>query len=171
MKSIKFNYLIKNYKKDIYNFSFYLVKNKMDAEDITQEVMIKIWENMDNFKFSSAKVWIIRTTRNICIDLLRKRKIYTNNEIEIDEQFEDEFGDNNSSNNPLKIMEIEFLSEKIKQAIQNLPENLRTIFVLYEINELKYKEIAKTLDIPINSVKVYLLRARRMLQEDLKNYA
>lgn len=171
MKSIKFNYLIKNYKKDIYNFSFYLVKNKMDAEDITQEVMIKIWENMDNFKFSSAKVWIIRTTRNLCIDLLRKRKIYTNNEIEIDEQFEDEFGDINSLNNPLKIMELESLSDKIKQAIQNLPENLRTIFVLYEINELKYKEISQTLDIPINSVKVYLLRARRMLQQELKNYA
>ena len=171
MKSIKFNLLIKNYKKDIYNFSYYMVRNKMDAEDITQEVMIRIWQNIDNFKFTSAKVWIIKTTHNLCIDLLRKRKLLVNSQVEINEDFEDNFKDINPANNPAYKMELNVLSEKIKEAIQRLPDNLRSIFVLYEINGLKYKEIADMLELPLNSVKVYLLRARKRLQEDLKSYA
>jgi len=143
----------------------------MDAEDITQEVMIRIWQNIDSFKFTSAKVWIIKTAHNLCIDLIRKRKVLVNSQVEIDEQFEEDFKDINPSNNPAFTMELNSLSDKIKEAIQNLPENLRQIFVLYEINGLKYKEIADMLELPLNSVKVYLLRARKRLQEDLKSYA
>jgi len=143
----------------------------MDAEDITQEVMIRVWQNIDDFKFTSAKVWIIKTTHNLCIDLIRKRKVLVNSQVEIDEQFEEDYKDITPSNNPEYKMELNALSEKIKEAIQNLPENLRRIFVLYEVNGLKYKEIADMLELPLNSVKVYLLRARKRLQEDLKSYA
>ncbi len=66
----------------------------------------------------------------------------------------------------LKI-ENEIQTENIKSKIQELPENLRSVFVLYELQNMKYKEISKSLDIPINSVKVYLLRARKQLQEKL----
>ncbi len=143
----------------------------MDAEDITQEVMIRVWQNIDNFKFTSAKVWIIKTTHNLCIDLIRKRKVLVNSQVEIDEQFEEDYKDINPANNPEYKLELNALSGKIKEAIQNLPENLRRIFVLYEINGLKYKEIADMLGLPLNSVKVYLLRARKRLQEELKSYA
>jgi RNA polymerase sigma-70 factor (ECF subfamily) len=53
-------------------------------------------------------------------------------------------------------------------ALQALPHNLRSVFVLYEVNGLRYREIAEHLDIPINSVKVHLLRARKRLQELLR---
>ena len=62
------------------------------------------------------------------------------------------------------------ITSKVKEIIQLLPENLKSVFVLYEIEGLKYKEISKTLDMPINTVKVYLLRARKKLQEELRNY-
>jgi RNA polymerase sigma-70 factor (ECF subfamily) len=62
------------------------------------------------------------------------------------------------------------MASKVKEAVQRLPDNLRSVFVLYEIEELKYKEISMALDIPINTVKVYLLRARKKLQEELKEY-
>ena len=58
--------------------------------------------------------------------------------------------------------------EKIKRAIKNLPDNLRSVFVLYELQGMKYKEIGKSLEMPINSVKVYLMRARKQLQLNLK---
>ena len=59
---------------------------------------------------------------------------------------------------------------KINEHIEELPENLKSVFVLYEVQGFKYKEISKILDIPINSVKVYLLRARKKLQEGLREY-
>ena len=62
------------------------------------------------------------------------------------------------------------MNTKIKEHIEELPEQLKSVFVLYEMQGLKYKEISNVLDIPINSVKVYLLRARKKLQEGLKKY-
>ena len=62
------------------------------------------------------------------------------------------------------------MASKIKEAIQRLPENLRSVFVLYEIEGMKYKEISRALELPLNSVKVYLLRARKKLQEELREY-
>jgi RNA polymerase sigma-70 factor (ECF subfamily) len=170
MKSIKFNYLIKNYKQDIYRFSFYMLKNKPDAEDITQEVLIKTWENIEKFEFSKAKSWIMKTTYNLCIDLIRKRKSADNFVYESEEDEDFELPDNDYLNNPLVKMENESLKERINEAIQNLPEKLKTIFVMYEINEMKYKEISDLLNIPINSVKVFLLRARKKLQLELQSY-
>ena len=87
-----------------------------------------------------------------------------------DDELTEKYIDENSQSNPQVIAHINIMTTKIKEAVKALPENLRSVFVLYEIEGLKYKEISKTLDIPINSVKVYLLRARKKLQEVLKHY-
>ena len=64
----------------------------------------------------------------------------------------------------------EILKEKIHEAIERLPENFKSIFVMYELQGLKYKEISEILNLPLNSVRVYLLRARKKLQEDLREF-
>jgi len=147
-----------------------MLKNRMDADDVTQEVMIRIWQNIDKFNILAAKTWIIKTTNNLCIDYLRRRTVAVNREFEIDEFFEDTYSKNHNSENPYLITHFKMIAPKVKEAIQQLPENLRSVFVLYEIEEMKYKEISKALDLPINSVKVYLLRARKKLQEELREY-
>ncbi len=170
LETAKYNFLIQKHKNSIYSYALYMLRNKMDAEDAAQEVMIRVWKNMDNFKMSSAKTWILRTTHNYCIDLLRKRNSILRNEIVFDDEFSENFEDKKGKNNPYLITHFKMMTDKIKEAIKCLPENLRSVFVLYEIQGFKYKEISKTLDMPINSVKVYLLRARKKLQEELKNY-
>lgn len=147
-----------------------MLKNRMDADDVTQEVMIRIWQNIDKFNILASKTWIIKTTNNLCIDFLRRRSVAVKREFEIDEFFEDTYSKNHDSENPYLITHFKMMASKVKEAIQRLPENLRSVFVLYEIEEMKYKEISKALDLPINSVKVYLLRARKKLQEELKGY-
>ncbi len=62
------------------------------------------------------------------------------------------------------------LKERINNSIKELPDNLKSVFVLYEIEGFKYREISQTLNVPLNSVKVYLLRARKKLQEDLREF-
>jgi len=166
----RYRFLIQQYKNKIYTYSLYMLKNRMDADDITQEVMIRIWQNIDKFNILAAKTWIIKTTNNLCIDYLRRRAIAIKREFEIDEFFEDTYSKNHNSENPYLITHFKMIASKVKEAIQRLPENLRSVFVLYEIEEMKYKEISKALDLPINSVKVYLLRARKKLQEELKEY-
>ena len=143
----------------------------MDADDVTQEVMIRIWQNIDNFNMLAAKTWIMKTTNNLCIDYLRKRAVAVTRELEIDTDFEDTFSIKRNNDDPLIITHFKMIGSKVKEAIQRLPETLRSVFVLYEIQGFKYAEISGMLGIPLNSVKVYLLRARKKLQEELKNYA
>ncbi len=170
MKTTKYRYLLQQFKNNIYGYALYMMKNQMDADDVTQEVMIRIWKNMDNFKITSAKSWIMKTTHNLCIDYLRKNAIASGRELEINDVFEETFSDNKEDNNPLIKVHLKMMSEKLKKAIQKLPENLKSVLVLYELQGLKYKEISSSLNIPVNSVKVYLFRARKKLQEELKNY-
>ncbi len=170
LRQTRYTFLIQQYKNRIYTYSLYMLKNKMDADDVTQEVMIRIWKNMDKFNMLAAKTWIMKTTNNLCIDYLRKRAAAFGRELEIDEIFEDTYSENKNSDNPYLTTHFKMIGSKIKEAIQRLPENMRSVFVLYEIQGFKYNEIAKTLGIPLNSVKVYLLRARKKLQEELKNY-
>ena len=166
----KYTFLIKQYKNKVYTFSIYMLKNKMDADDVTQEVMIRIWQNMDKFNILAAKTWIMKTTNNLCIDYLRKRSVAYAREQEIDEVFEDTYSENRNSDSPYLTTHFKMMAAKVKEAIQKLPENLRSVFILYEIEGFKYGEISKMLDMPMNTVKVYLLRARKKLQEELKNY-
>ena len=143
----------------------------MDADDVTQEVMIRIWQNIDKFNMLAAKTWIMKTTYNLCIDFSRKRSVAIGREVEIDKVFEDSFSTNKNTDNPYITTHFKMIASKVKEAIQMLPENLRSVFVLYEIQGFKYNEISKALDIPLNSVKVYLMRARKRLQEQLKEYS
>ena len=170
LKETKYNFILQQYKNNIYSYALYMLRNKMDADDAAQEVMIRIWYNIDKFKMISAKAWIMRTTHNHCIDLLRKRKSIMDKEYKFDESFAENFEDKSRTNNPYLRTHIKMITSSVKEAIQKLPETLRSVFVLYEIEGLKYKEISKTLDMPLNTVKVYLLRARKKLQEELKNY-
>ena len=74
IKETRYHILIRQYKNLIYGYAFYMMKNRMDADDVTQEVLIKIWKNIDSFNYLSAKSWIMKTTHNLCIDYLRKKK-------------------------------------------------------------------------------------------------
>jgi len=148
-----------------------MMHNEMDAEDITQEVMIRTWQNIDKFNFYAASAWMMRTTHNLCIDYLRRNKLQFQREISIDDNLSEKIEDKQYGTMPEKKLSQNILNEKIKHAVENLPERLKSPFVLYELQGFKYKEISKILDSPLNSVKVNILRARKQLQKDLKVYA
>ncbi len=158
--SLKYELLIKQYRSKIYGYAFYMLKNRMDADDITQEVFIRIWKNIDKFNLNSAKSWIMKTTHNLCIDYLRKNQISAVRQSNIEEEI--------ILTDEEVMYKKNLLKERIREGIESLPENLKSIFVLYELQGFKYAEISKTFNLPINTVKVYLMRARKKLQEELK---
>ena len=141
------------------------------AEDITQEVMIRIWQNINKFNFLAARAWIMRTTHNLCIDYLRRNKNQYQRELSIDDNLSERIEDKRNAVMPDEILTQKLLDKNIKRAVENLQERLKSPFVLYELQGFKYKEISKILDVPLNTVKVNILRARKLLQQDLKKYA
>ena len=168
LDSLKFEILVKQHKNNIFNYALYMMKNRLDADDITQEVFIKIWNNINSFNIKAAKSWIMKTTHNLCIDYLRKRQTAIKREVDIDGKI------NISGVGTLTDTEVRvrksLLKNRIREGIETLPDNLKSVFVLYELQGFKYHEISETLSMPLNSVKVYLMRARKKLQEELKDY-
>lgn len=170
LESLKYEILIKQYKNTIYNYAFYMLKDSMDADDVSQEVFIKIWKSIDTFNLKAAKAWIMKVTHNLCIDYLRRRKANQGREIDIEKEFKNKSGEDNNLTDVEVGLRKKILKEKISDGIKHLPETLRSVFVLYELQGFKYSEISETLNLPLNSVKVYLMRARKKLQEELREW-
>jgi len=170
LSNVKYKLLLKQFKNKIYNYSVYMLRNRMDADDVTQEVLIKLWKNIDKFNFNAAGSYIMKITHNQCIDYLRKRNVLQKREIEITDIFEESFVNVSDLNDPEKMVLQKSLNQELKQAIEDLPVNLKSIFIMYQLQGMKYKEISKALDIPLNSIKVYLMRARIKLQKELRQF-
>lgn len=169
-KNAKYRALFNRYKNDIYGYALYMLHDAMEAEDVAQEVLIKTWDNMGKFDMTKAKSWILKTTHNLCIDVLRKRQRLAYSTYSLQDNTGEYLSVSDNGHDPAMLTDINLTNEEINNKIKLLPEKLRSVFLLYEIHGLKYKEISDAMNIPVNSVKVYLLRARKKLQEELKEY-
>ena len=171
MKKTKFKTYISQYKDLIYSQAYYFTKNTEDAQDITQDVLIKLWHHLDNVPRKSAKAWLLRVTKNLCIDHSRRKRelvasaMATNSDGDEFQLDIEDYGLNPEQ----KIINLDS-KERIMHAIHKLPEKIRNVVIMREIHDLKYDDIADALEMPINSVKVYLFRGRKLLFEHLKPY-
>ena len=171
MKQQQFKKIVNNNKDLIYNQAFYFSANKEDAEDITQEVLIKLWHNINYIKPASLKAWILKVTHNLCIDYSRKKKEQIITKYSGDTSQSDIFETLvDLQSNPERETINKDLMEKIIHVINQLPEKIKSIVILRDIQDLKYELIAETVELPLNSVKVYLHRGRKILIKNLKRY-
>ena len=168
-----FEELIIQYEKKVYNVALRVLKNPDDAMDISQEVFIKIYKNLDKFDGkASFSTWLYRITTNTCIDELRKRKgkeTYSiDNDIENEEgSYKREFVDNSPT--PEEQTIIKESGNEIIKAMENLSDEHRTIITLRDIEGLSYNEIADITGVSIGTVKSRISRARLSLKNIIKN--
>lgn len=168
-----FEALVKSYEKLIYNAAYRMLSNAQDAEDASQEVILKVYRNLSACKTPAAfKSWLFRIINNTCIDELRKRKGKT--ALSLDNQLEESGA---WTENPIlkdeTTPESEFLrndlNKNIQNAINRLPPDYRAIVVMRDINGLSYEDITSALDINMGTVKSRISRARKKLRDELLN--
>jgi RNA polymerase sigma-70 factor (ECF subfamily) len=166
-----FEQLIKHHQVIAYNIAFRVLGNQEDAQDATQEALIKVFKNITKFKAQSQfSTWLYRIVVNTCRDYARKNRkvvtLSTDSQINTEEgQLQREFPDESMS--PELLYEKKELSERIQLAISTLPEQNRTVVVLRDIQGLSYEVIASILDIPVGTVKSRINRGRDMLKQYL----
>ncbi|WP_315626075.1 RNA polymerase sigma factor [Thermanaerothrix sp. 4228-RoL] len=171
----EFARLVDAYSTPIYRLALKILGNPQDAEDVLQETFIKALSALPTFEGrSSLSTWLYRIAVNEALMLLRRRKPET--------LLTDNDGDENESGeNEVSFLidwcclpEEELLSEEAKRfldnAIAQLPENLRLVFWLRDVEGLSIKETAETLGLSETNVKTRLLRARLKLREILSEY-
>ena len=167
-----FSELIDEYKNLVFNLAYRMTNNLDDAEDISQEVFIRVYKSLYNFnpnyKFST---WLYQVTLNFCRDKFRKGKIPS---VSLDAPLNKDDQKNfsslipNNENNPEEIfIEVE-QTNFINKLISSLPPKYREVIVLRHLRDLSYEEMSKILNISLGSVKTRLFRARELLKNKLK---
>ncbi len=157
---VEFTILFNRYKKRIYNYAFKMLKDKMLADDVVQDVFIKLFENLDNIhNKQSIQFWLFKAARNQMMGFLRstKTKKLISEAADIDEI---EIGSDVSLEDEIENKE---LSKLILSELENMNEDFREVFVLKEYSGLSYKEIASLIDIGEDLVKSRLYKARQKL--------
>lgn len=163
IRELEFKILCQRHCDEIFRYALGLLGNRADAEDATQEVLLRVWDNLPKVNVFHARAWILRTTRNYCLDQIRRRSNQATPILVDDELLNDQPDD--LALDPSDAADSSFRLEQARAALVKLPEKLRSVFLLYEVNGLRYREIAQALDIPLNTVRVYLSRARAKLAE------
>lgn len=149
-----------------------MIRDEDDVDDLTQETFIKAFKALPSFKEGfSFSSWIYRIASNTCIDFMRRKRF---NFVSIDQPISKHGDDEqyidieDESNTP----ELEYLLNERKKAveiaIEQLPDNYRTIIKMRHEDELEYIEISKLLNMPLGTVKAHLFRARKLLLATLK---
>ena len=164
--------LMKKYRKLVQNLIYKMISNKDDVEDLTQEAFIKAFNSLDKFDMEFAfSTWLYTIASNNCIDYLRKKKLNTfslDKEISrTDEELRFEIPDEDLKPD-ISIIQNQ-RKDFLEKAIESLPKKYKEVIILRHKEEMDYAEIAKTLGVPIGTVKAHLFRARELLNRYLKN--
>lgn len=161
-----FDVLVKQYEKLVFHVIYRLVNEKEDAEDICQDVFVKIHKNLKSFAFQSKlSTWIARIAYLTAITYLKKYKgtAFTEYPEDLDNyHFTEE--------SPEDILVRKDRSAYLNQLITQLPDQYRIVLTLYHLNEFSYQEIENITGMPEGTVKNYLFRARKLLKEKLSVY-
>ena len=170
-----FDKLVIKYHGKVFNICFRFLGDYQDADDVSQEIFLKAYRSLDRFRLeSSFFTWLYRITVNTCKNKLKSLEYRYNKRTLKTDYTEDQ-------NGPLKTLDIkdnklspyDALSNKemmraIKQAIDTLPPEQKTVVVLRDIEGLTYEEIKDVTDFKLGTIKSRLARARMDLREKLR---
>lgn len=159
-----FEQQVRQYQDRVFGFAQYFMKSREAAQDVTQDVLIRFWEHHEDVDEDRALGWLLRVTRNACIDALRKRKT-RRNAVTVDTEGLDRATSTRTA--PDAEAEAADFRDHLEEALDHVDEPYRSVIILREIQNLKYREISEALDMPMNTVKVYVHRGRKKLRKQL----
>jgi RNA polymerase sigma factor (sigma-70 family) len=160
-----FGVLVDRYKEMIFTLALKMIKNREEAEEVSQDTFIKVYNSLNKFKGDSKfSTWIYKIAYNTCLDRLKKNK-KKENTISIDE-----FSDHlvKTLDNALSALEEKERKQTIQDCLNLLSSEESFLLTLYYFDDQNLEEIAKIMDINSNNVKVKLFRSRKKLAVILK---
>ncbi len=174
--------MIRLYERLVMAMVFRMIEKTSDREDLCQDVFLKIFTYLQGFKFESKlSTWIAQITYNTCLNHLQKKKnlllddVFNTNNPDEEEthHYADTITTDFSNQNvvmPDELLQQSETNQYLQTAIAQLPILFRTLIELYHIEEMSYTEISQITELPMNTVKSYLFRARKMLKDFLQHH-
>lgn len=169
-----FEILYNKYHRGLYAYLLSMLRSPHVAEDLTQDIFIKLFRQIDSYRFQSPfSHWLFRMARNLAIDHTRREKVRFSTSLDADG------GDDNlplrerlagkAETPAAQALQAE-KSKVVRQAVEALSEDFREVVVLREWDELSYEEIGERLGLSVGTVKSRLFRARGLLAKKLKGW-
>lgn len=147
----QFDQVYKDQVKGLYHFIYYKCGDKALAEDLVQEAFLKLWENCSKIQPAQAKAFLYTTIKNLFLNKVDKKKVVL--------KFIRQLVRSNDQESPEFLLEQKEFQERLYQAIHQLPENQREVFLMNRIEKLKYREIAERLGISQKAVEKRMHKA------------
>lgn len=166
---ILFERLYNEHKTLVYNMALHYLQNIEDAEEVTQDVFVKVYHSLAHFQQkSSYKTWIYRITINQCLDFTKKKnsrkRLYL---FGSKSENESEYLNTANFEHPGILMENQEAAAQLFAVINSLTENQKTAFLLSKLDGLSNPEIAEIMEMSISAVESLIFRAKVSLQEKL----
>lgn len=157
-----FEQIFRVYRNPVFRLAYRFTGNRDDAEDLTQEIFLKVFENIGSFRYeSSFATWLYRIAVNTCMNFQRDKKPAESLGVT------DDLG---SSVSPEAICERGELQRKIEAEIASLPSPLKIAFLLVVVEGMTYREASEILGLSVDALRMRVSRARQILREKLKGY-
>jgi RNA polymerase sigma-70 factor, ECF subfamily len=159
--------IVRQYWRKVFNVAYKFVGKHDEAEDLTQDIFLKIFRSLDSFdRRANFQTWLISVSRNLCIDHYRSvRKERETIDRGVDAA---ELSPQSSDAGPIAALEQRDRVVLLRQALAALPDTLRTAVLLRDIQELSYQEIADQLRLPEGTVKSRINRGRTELARQIR---
>ncbi len=168
--------VVNNYQLNVYNTCIGIVNNEDAAKDISQDVFIELFNSINKFRGDSKlSTWLYRIAINKSLNHVRDNKKYSLTK-SIQRFFNSKEKEQNieitdlTAINPIEVFEQQEHSSALKKAIEKLPTNQKTAFILKNYDDLSYKEITEIMNISMSAVESLIHRAKKNLQKELANY-
>lgn len=161
-KNYAFNLLVRKYQEKVYWLIRKMVIDHDDADDLVQEVFIKVWKNLDKFKEASQLyTWIYRIATNECLTFLnKKRKRFFLSVVDVEKELSNKI-DNSA------YMDGDTIQLKLQKALLKLPDKQRLVFNMKYYDEMKYEEIAEITGTSVGGLKASYHHAVKKIEEIL----
>jgi RNA polymerase sigma-70 factor (ECF subfamily) len=170
-----FENLMRKYYKRVFNFLYRMLNDRESAEDLTQEVFLRVYKAAPSYKPQSKfQTWVYTIAKNLAFNELRRRKrpmisldagVRSAKGDEMPRQLADE-----KSVNALEELLQEEMAAAVRHAIEQLPQNQRTVVILYRYDKVSYEQISRTMGMSVSAIKSLLSRARENLRKNLAGF-
>lgn len=142
----------------IRNYLYYLTGDMMLTEDLAQDVFLQLWEKRSEVKNETIKPFLFTIARNSFLKNYRRKKT--------DLKFQSTYMEKVENETPEFLLEVKELDEKLQKAISALPEKCRVVFLMNRIDQMKYSQIAESLNVSVKAVEKQMSKALLILRKD-----
>jgi RNA polymerase sigma-70 factor (ECF subfamily) len=160
-----FEQVFKTHYKNLHAYAFTILKDHDEAEEMVQQVFFKLWERSDHLSLGGPiAAYLYRSVHNECLNYLKHQKVKAGHQLHV------AYSMKNKSEHGQGRMANKELENKFREALNELPEQCRTVFQLSRFEDMRYKEIADKLDISVKTVENHMGKALKLLRARLVDF-